>query len=188
MVFIAVVAALTGCAFSDRPQYHGLSLDPPLENDGFELISADGPVSADDFAGQYVALFFGYTNCPDVCPATLSVLRRALSQLDPDMAERVRVAFVSVDPERDTPARLVEYTSAFDDSFVGLTGTDEQISRVASSFGIYYGRAEGSDASDYLVDHTASVLLLDPNGDTRMMWSYGTDAEQIAEDLRNLLR
>ena len=181
------LVAASGCARSAPEDFNGTLIDPPLETEGFELASEEAAVSLADFEGKWTAVFFGYTNCPDICPATLSLMKRAVDQLDADEREHVEVAFVSVDPERDTPARAAEYARAFDPAFVGLTGTPEQIETVARAYGIHYARAEGTDASGYLVDHTSAILLLDPDGSLRMIWSYGTTAGEIAEDLSRLI-
>lgn len=177
----------TGC-LSPQPDYHGTYLDPPSDPVPFELASAAGPVSLSNFEGDWLMLFFGYTHCPDICPATMSILKRSVDQLDADQRTQVQVAMISVDPERDTPERLASYVSAFDQSFIGMTGTDEQIEQITSDYGIYYSRLDASEEDGYYdVDHTAAVLLLDPHSRMRMVWSYGTTAEDIASDLRHLV-
>lgn len=169
-----------------RPQLHGTFIDPAMAASDFELAAAGGPVRKSDFRGRLVVLFFGYTHCPDVCPTTMAQLARAMEMLGPD-AREVQVVMVSVDPGRDTPQRMAEYAGAFATSFVGLTGTAAEIDRVAAAFGIYHARAEGSAETGYLVDHTATVTVLDRDGNVRLLWSFGTDAEQMAADLRYLL-
>src|SRR5690625_2939132 len=139
---------------------YGTLIEPPLPAADFTLTSADGPVRLADLKGKVVVLFFGYTLCPDVCPMTLARLGQALEQLGDD-AERVQVIMVSVDPERDTPERLKEYVRAFHPSFIGVTGTEEELAAVAATYGVYFATAEGSDATNYLVDHTATTTVLD---------------------------
>lgn len=167
----------------------GSLIDPPLPAGDFVLASADGPVALGDLRGRVVVLFFGYTFCPDVCPFTLQRLRAARQLLGP-AAEEVQVVFVSVDPGRDTPERATSYARGFDPEFVGVTGTDAEIAAVASSFGIFYARAEadpgtpGDGADDYyLVDHSATVLVLDREGSIRLLWSGEVTAEEMASDL-----
>jgi len=184
---LLVLIAASGCGPTSPEEYNGTLIDPPLETDGFELTSEAETVTLADFEGKWTAVFFGYTNCPDICPATLQLMKRAVDQLEADQREQVEVAFVSIDPERDTPVRAAEYARAFDPGFIGLTGTPEQIETVARDYGIHYERAEGTDASGYLVDHTSAVLLLDPAGALRMIWSYGTTHNEIADDLRRLV-
>lgn len=180
--------ALYGLASAGPPELHGTSVDPPLEvSADLVLASADGPVRLDDFQGQIVVLFFGYTSCPDVCPLTLQRAARALELLGPE-ADEVRVVFVSVDPERDTPARAAEYTSAFGPRVTGLSGTPEQIRAAAAAFGIYHARGEPSSEGGYLVDHTVRTLVLDRDGALRLIWPDDVSAEAMAADLRYLLR
>ena len=194
----------------DAPQYHGTLLDPPLPAHDFTLQSADGPVRLKDLRGDYVAVFFGYTSCPDVCPMTLARLATALRALGPD-AQGMRVVMITVDPERDTPERLAQYTAAFGPEFIGLTGTPDEIASVAARFGIFYARAgaepagatatadepaggaeaaggAAETAAGYLVDHSATVTVLDPEGRPRLIWSPTLGAEELAEDMRTLLR
>jgi protein SCO1/2 len=191
IVFV-ILAAITGVVafniFNSRSvDLHGMLLDPPLPANDFTLTSADGPVSLDELRGKVVVLFFGYTYCPDVCPTTMVRLAHALDLLGKD-ADDVQVVMISVDPERDTPERLAEYVGAFDPSFMGLTGTPEEVAEVASAYGIYLARAEGSAATGYLVDHTSTVTVLDRNGERRLLWSFEVPAEGLESDLRVLLR
>jgi protein SCO1/2 len=137
--------------------------------------------------GKYLVLYFGYTFCPDVCPTTLNDLAKALEILGED-AEQVQVAMITVDPERDTPEHLRRYLTSFDPSFIGFTGTPEEIAAVATAYGIFYEKHEGSAATGYLVDHTATVSVIDPDGYLRMLFPFGTSSEEIAADLQTFLR
>jgi protein SCO1/2 len=168
-------------------ELHGSLLEPSLPAADFTLASDGGPVRLADLRGKVVVLFFGYTFCPDVCPTTMVRLGRALELLGKD-AERVQVVMISVDPERDTPERLGPYARAFHPSFLGLTGTREEIDAVASAYGIYHAKAEGSAATGYLVDHTANVLVLDRSGGLRLLWPFEVPAEALAADLRVISR
>jgi protein SCO1/2 len=177
-----VVPRLTPHTFS------GTLLQSPSDAHDFTLMSHTGQrVSLSDFRGKLVVLYFGYTFCPDVCPATLSEIAGALEILGED-ANEVQTIMVSVDPERDTPALLAEYVAHFDASFLGVTGTPEQIAEVATFYGIYYGKNEGSDATDYLIDHTASQIVIDEDGHLKLVFPFGTSAEDIAADLDYLLK
>lgn len=166
--------------------FHGTHLAPPMPVEEFTLEAADGPVSISEFRGKAVALFFGYTSCPDVCPTTLLRLRNALDALG-EQREDVQVVFVSVDPERDTPERASRYAQAVDPAFVGVSGTPEAIADVAGKYGIYYAKAEGSAATGYLVDHSAAITVLNRAGGAELIWSPTVTAEQMAEDLDALL-
>ena len=153
----------------------------------FELMSEGGPVSKSSFAGKYTALVFGYTHCPDFCPTTMSRMAKTVDLLG-EKATDLNVVLVTVDPERDTAAKLATYAQSFNPSFVGLTGTTEQLSALTKSIGIFSERAheDGHDAHTYLVNHTTSVILLDSKGQMRMIWSFELSPEAIAKDIRSL--
>ena len=182
-----VVGAVVVMATAREPvTWNGTHLSPPMPAAELTLESADGPVSVSDFRGRAVALFFGYTSCPDVCPTTLLRLSRALDALGEERSD-VQVIFISVDPERDSPARASTYAEAVDSGFIGLSGSPEAIAEVAARYGIYYARAEGSDATGYLVDHSATITVLNRNGRVELLWSPTVTAEEMAEDLEALL-
>ncbi len=185
---LLVSAILISGALNEPVTYHGTHLAPPMPAADFTLRSADGPVSRADLEGKVAPIFFGYTSCPDICPTTLLRLSNALERLGPDAAEDVQVVFVSVDPERDTPERATRYAQAVHPSFLGITGTPEEIADVAAQYGIYYARAEGSEATGYLVDHTGTITVLDEDGRVALLWSPDVTAEQMAEDLAALMR
>jgi protein SCO1/2 len=171
------------------PQLHGIQLQSPRVADDFTLPTSTGEtMSLSDFRGKYVVLFFGYTYCPDVCPTTLNDIQQMLKALGTDRADDVQVVMVSVDPERDTPEQLAEYLGYFDSTFIGMTGTVEEIQPVASQFGIFFERAVGSDNTNYLVDHTAAVTLIDPEGHVRMIFTYGVTGADMASDIAYLMR
>jgi len=168
--------------------FHGTVLQSPHPAPDFELTASHGQkVSLKDFDGKFVMLYFGYTFCPDVCPATLSELRGALDLLDGQSGE-VQTIMISVDPERDTPEMLAEYVTHFHPSFLGVTGTPDEIAEVATLYGIFYEAHEGTTATGYLVDHTATVMVIDQNGHLKLVFPFGTPAEDIAEDLEHLLK
>ncbi len=185
ILLLLLLLLLAGC----QPyQYHGLLLDSPVPASDVTLTSHTGePVSLSDFRGGLTALYFGYTFCPDVCPTTLSTLNQAL-ELMGDKADEVQVVMISVDPERDSPEVLASYLSNFNPDFVGLTGTPEQIASAATPFGVFFEKHEGSAATGYLVDHTASVMVLDREGRLRLVLPFETPAEEIAADLKQLLK
>lgn len=139
-----------------------------------------------DFRGKAVVLFFGYTQCPDVCPTTLATLREVMGLLGED-AKRVQVLFVTVDPERDTPELLAQYVPAFHPSFVGLYADEKGIATVAKEFKVFYARQPGSTPGSYSMDHSASSYAFDPQGRLRLLLRYGETAANVAADLRLLL-
>ncbi len=169
------------------PNFHGMVMQSPDTLNDFTLTGADGEVSLSDFRGKVTLLYFGYTFCPDVCPATMVELKKAMEELGSD-GEDVQIVMVSVDPLRDTPEKLKEYVAHFHPSFIGLTGTDEEIAAVAIPLGIFYEKHEGSAKSGYLIDHTATVAVVDKDGYLRLIYPFDTAGEDIAKDLRYLAR
>ena len=140
-----------------------------------------------DFNGKAVAIFFGFTHCPDVCPTTLSDMKRVMENLGPDSA-RLQVLFVTVDPKRDTPELLARYVPSFNASFLGLYGDDEATAKIARDFKIIYRVQPGKTADSYTLDHSAGTLIFDPQGTLRLFVDYGRlTPEQIAADIKRLL-
>ncbi|MEW6083817.1 MAG: SCO family protein [Chloroflexota bacterium] len=159
---------------------------PPAAD--FTLTRANGEVfQLNAFRGNFILLFFGYTSCPDVCPTTLAELNLALAKLEPEDAAQVKVVFVTVDPERDTPERTQEYVDNFNQTFIGLSGTESELAPVWKSFGIFRAIADGSSATGYLVDHTARVTLIDRDGKLRISFPYDASVEDIVHDLKLML-
>lgn len=153
----------------------------------FELVSADGPVKLSDFAGEYVVLYFGYTFCPDFCPATLAQMASVKEALGPN-GEVVNVVMVSVDPERDTPELLEEYVGFFDPAFIGLTGSDEAIMAAAEPLGVFYEIGEVAENKEYyLVNHTTRTFLIGPGSEPLLTWVHDTSTDDIAADLEFII-
>ncbi len=142
--------------------------------------------SLEDFHGKVVVLFFGYTHCPDVCPTTLGELGITLKRLGPD-ASKVQVLFVTLDPARDTPAVLAQYVPSFNPSFLGLTGTDEEIARAAKSFKVFYKKQESASKAGYTMDHSANTFVLDGQGRVRLLFGFGSGATPLVHDIQQLL-
>ena len=154
----------------------------------FTLDSAAGPISLSDYKGKVVAIFFGYTHCPDVCPTSLSALAQAIKQLAPDEQDRVQGVFVSVDPERDTPERTGAYAAAFHPRFAGLTGSPEAIAEVAKRYLVLYEKVAMEDsAMGYAVDHSAIVYVLDRDGVVKTVVRHSDSPAKIAQTLREVL-
>jgi protein SCO1 len=154
----------------------------------FSLIGADRkPVTDRDFRGRYMLIFFGFTHCPDICPAELQVIAQALDQLG-GKAKSVVPIFITLDPERDTPEAMANYVKSFGPNFVGLTGSPEAIASAAKAYRVAYSKIENKEsAGDYTVDHSALVYLMDPEGRYVTHFSYGLSADQMAEKLGKLL-
>jgi protein SCO1/2 len=150
----------------------------------FSLVGAEGkPVTDRDFRGRYMLIFFGFTHCPDICPAELQVIAQALEQLG-DKAKMVVPIFITLDPERDTPDAMANYVKSFGPNFVGLTGSPEAIAAAAKAYRVAYSKVENKESpGDYSVDHSALVYLMDPEGRYVTHFSYGLSADQMAEKL-----
>ncbi|CDG83642.1 SCO family protein [Janthinobacterium agaricidamnosum] len=175
---------LAGCD-SQPPHYTAIDITGAAYGPDFHL---EGPAgrrySLADFRGQYVMLFFGFTQCPDVCPTALSRAVEIRRKLGADGA-RVKVVFVSVDPERDTPALLAEYMAAFDPDFLGLHGDLAQTARAAADFKIFYKKVPSG--SSYTMDHTAITYVFDDKGKIRLAMKHEETADECAADLRSLM-
>lgn len=190
-VAIALVLLLAGAAiyeFTKPVIFYGSVIEPPKPMADFALQSDNGPVKLSDFRGKYAVVFFGFTSCPDVCPTTLARLKAALSTLDGKDASQVQVILVSVDYKRDTPESVARYTKNFDPDFIGLSGTQAQIDQVTREFGIYYKLNDPDPATGYYsVDHTATILVLNQQGELALTWT-DFQPDEMASDLKNLLR
>lgn len=153
----------------------------------FSLTDHNGKVrTLADFKGNAVLVFFGYTHCPDVCPTTLTEMANVMKQLG-TQADKVQVLFVTVDPERDTPALLAKYMPAFDSRFLGMTGDKAALQTVAKEFKVFYQKVPGTDAGSYSMDHSAGSYVFDPQGRIRLFVRHGQGADPIAHDLKVLL-
>lgn len=154
----------------------------------FSLIDQNGqPRTLADFKGKAVVLFFGYTQCPDVCPTTMFEMSKVMTQLGP-LADRVQVLFVTVDPERDTQELLAAYVPNFDKRFLGLYGNAEATAKVAKEFKVFYQKSPGKTPDSYTMDHTAASYVFDPEGRIRLYVQYGQKTDAIVHDLKILLQ
>ncbi|MCA9999080.1 MAG: SCO family protein [Anaerolineales bacterium] len=188
VVFIAV-RLVQGYPLIGPRQLHGFVMNEPAPVGDFTLTSHNGdPVSLSDFRGKLVLLYFGYTSCPDVCPMTMVELTKARESLPERFQDDVQVLMVTVDPERDTPALLANYLSHFDETFLGLTGTPEEIEAAAAPLGIFYEKRVVEDSETYFMDHTATVAVVDRQGRLRLVWPFGMPVEDVASDLGYLVR
>jgi protein SCO1 len=176
-----------GGATPDRPPGPGIIAGAPQIGGPFALVDHNGREVTDaTFRGKYLLIFFGFANCPDVCPLALDRFARVMELLGPD-AERVQPLLISVDPERDTPAVLKEYVAAFDPRIVGLTGTPEQVKAAASAYKVYFAKAETDGAAGYAVDHSAFEYLMGPDGENLYVLRSEAEPDRIAELIRREL-
>jgi len=181
-VVMAAVLFLPG-----TESFRGTVYDPPLPAAEITLARDDGSsFQLSEMRGNVVLLFFGYTSCPDVCPTTLSELRKVDDELG-NAANQVKVVFITVDPERDTPEKIQKYVSVFNPSFIGLSGSEADLAPVWQSYGVYREIDKTTTtATGYLVTHSARVYVIDQDGNMRLSYSYGTPTDDIVHDLKIL--
>jgi protein SCO1/2 len=175
--------------FPKTDTFRGTLYDPALPAPEIILNRDNGSsFRLSEQRGDVVLLFFGYTSCPDVCPTTLSELRKVKEELGSN-AEQVKVVFVTVDPERDTPEQIQKYVSIFNPAFIGLSGSVEELEPVWKNYGVYREVEQvSSSASGYLVTHSARLYLIDRDGNLRLSYSYGTPTNDIVHDLKILFK
>lgn len=192
LLFIVTAAAVVlavgaGAALLAQPYtFHGSLIDPGIPAPDFTLADQNGQAfRLGEQTGSVVLLFFGYTSCPDACPATLTQFRKVRAELGRD-SDRVRFVVVTVDPQRDTADRLRDYLAGFDPSFVGLTGSLLDLDLVYRNYGVY--QTIPIPGSAYTVDHTDRVYAIDPKGLLRLTYTADTTAGDLAQDVRHLLK
>lgn len=183
---LALIAALAQVFGGYR--FHGMLMRSDERAYNFTLTSATTgePVALSDYRGQAVLLYFGYTTCPDICPATLTDMTRA-EQLLGNLADDLQMVFVTVDPERDTPEKISDYISYFSPEMVGLVSDPETLQATAFQFGVVYEKQQVGSSAGYLVDHTATIMLIDRDGYLRVVFPFGMTPEEMADDIRYVL-
>jgi protein SCO1/2 len=187
LITLALAFALAGCERSPAPSFKAIDITGAEYAQGFDLPDADGRRrTLADFKGKVTLVFFGYTQCPDVCPTTLLEIAEVKKALGAD-GDRIQGVFVSVDPERDTPAVLKAYVDNFGAGFVALRGSMEETQAVAKAFKVYYAKVPGLAAGSYTMDHTAGAYVFDGSGKVRLFTRYGSGAEALKNDLQILL-
>jgi len=187
---LALVAALLAWTLLYwQPQPDGPATAPTLPPGGdFTLQAESGALSLSQFRGKVVLLYFGYTSCPDICPTSLTLMSIALARLGEAELAQVQGLFVSVDPPRDTPERLAQYSSHFHPNIIGITGSADQVAEVAQRYGAIYRQAEGETALGYTVDHSSATYLIDPQGRLSAILPHGTAPQEILQQVRQLLQ
>ena len=178
---------LAACGPAPKPQFSGNDISGTGLGKDLAMVDHTGQArTLADYKGKVLVVFFGFTHCPDVCPTALAQLAQA-TQLLGKRASEVRVAMISVDPERDTPEVMSRYVKAFDNDFVGLTGTPQQLQQTAKSFKAYYAKVPDRANNSYTMDHSASFYLFDKTGQARVLASGTTPAQDLAADIKSLL-
>ena len=192
VVATSALPFLSGCdapgtgSASSGGSFKGVDITGASYAKGLQLKDFNGQVrSLAEFKGKVVFLFFGFTQCPDVCPTTMAELAELRRRLGPD-GEKVQGVFVTVDPERDTPELLKGYLGSMDPSFVGLTGTPDEIKAAAKEFKVFYQKVPTQNGN-YTIDHTAGAFVFDPSGQVRLFVRYGMPVDDLVSDIRQLL-
>lgn len=189
LVAIWLLISLLACDREIKAEFRGTEITGADFGGRLELRDHHGvPRSLKDFRGRVVVVFFGYTHCPDVCPTTLSDTASAMRSLTPEEAARIQVLFVSVDPARDSAEMLKQYVPYFYPTFLGMWGSPDEVAIAAKEFRVYYRAHREPGSSGYSVDHTAGSYVLDAAGRLRLLLPFALPAEDMAHDLRLLLR
>ncbi|WP_354329119.1 MULTISPECIES: SCO family protein [unclassified Undibacterium] len=187
LIGIILVLCLSACD-KPAPQFINTDLTGLDYAKDFALTDHNGKArTLADFKGKAVAIFFGYTQCPDVCPTTMAEMATVMKQLG-SSSDKVQVLFVTIDPERDTQALLAAYVPNFDSRFLGLYGDAAATAKVAKEFKVFYQKAPGSTPSSYTMDHTAGTYVFDPEGRIRLFVRNGQSTDAIVHDLKILLQ
>lgn len=185
---VAAALLLAGCSPGDGPSFRNADVTGATFARDFALADPGGtPRTLADYRGKVVVMFFGFTQCPDVCPTALTTLAEAKRRLGAD-GDKVQGLFVTIDPERDTPELLRNYVPAFDPTFVGLRGDAAATEKVAKEFKVLYRKVPGATPETYTMDHSAGMFVFDPQGRLRLFVSHGATADALAHDIRELLR
>ena len=183
---ICAVALLTACS-AEKPAFKAIDITGAEYARQLALPDASGkPRTLADFKGKVMVVFFGFTQCPDVCPTTLAEIAEVKQKLGSD-GDKVQTVFVTVDPERDTPAVVGAYVAGFGRDFVALRGTLEQTQAAAKEFKVFFAKVPGKTAGSYTIDHTAGSFVFDPQGRVRLFIRHGGGAEAMASDIKLLL-
>lgn len=192
IIYASLIAifGFTLLACSPKPSFKNIDITGGKAfGTDFSLLDPDGNVrTLADFKGKVVVMFFGYTQCPDICPTTLTEMQQVMELMGPQ-ADKVQVLFVTVDPQRDTAAILKQYVPAFDSRFLGLRPADEAaLEKVTKDFKIYYKKVPGTTSGSYTMDHTAGSYAFDPEGHLRLYIKHAQGPETLAQDLKELLK
>jgi len=187
-LFTGATGLLVACSPEGKLQFKSIDLTGADYATGFSLADQNGQQrSMKDFAGKVVIVFFGFTQCPDVCPTTMVELAQIKKTMGTD-GDKLQVVFITVDPERDTPELLKAYMGNFDPTFIALRPTMDQLPQVAKDFKIYYKKVEGKTPGSYSVDHSAGSYVYDPKGNIRLYSRYGNDPQGLTSDFRLLFK
>ncbi len=183
--FIIFSLILASCAKNAEFKFNGSDISNANLNSSFELLSHTGEIKKiTDFKGSVVAIFFGFTHCPDICPTSMQELKFIKESLG-KQSDKLQVIFITLDPERDNQSLLNSYVPSFDKSFIGLTGSQEDINRIASQYKIFHMKVGEGDS--YTIDHYSGIYIIDKDGKIRVRHPYGSKVESIIEDIQHLI-
>ena len=186
-IFSGATGILVACS-AEKPQFKSIDLTGADYAKGFALSDQNGkPRTLQEFAGKVVVVFFGFTQCPDVCPTSMAELAEVKKLLGPD-GDKLQAIFITVDPERDTPGVLKAYMGNFDPTFIALRPTMAELPDFAKSYKVFYKKVEGRTASSYSMDHSAGSYVYDAKGQIRLYNRYGSGAEVLASDIKLLMK
>lgn len=182
----ALAAALAACDAGSQ-RFNSVDITGAEFARDFSLTDHTGARrTLSNYRGKLAVVFFGFTQCPDVCPTTLSDMAEVKKRLGKE-GDRVQVIFITVDPERDTPQLLAQYVPGFDPTFVGLRGSPEETAVVAKEFKVFYQKVPGRTETSYTIDHTAGSYVFDRDGKIRLFVRHGTDVDSLVADLKRLI-
>jgi protein SCO1/2 len=190
LIAIVVFGIAGADMFLQAYKFRGSVIDPPIAASNFTLKDQNGQTfQLSDQRSKIVLMFFGYTNCPDICPTTLLQFKQARAQLG-NQADRVRFVFVTVDPERDTAEKMKTYLGAIDPAIIGLVGSQAELEQVWKAYGVYRQKLPGQSPNDYadLIEHSGRVYLIDTQGNLRLTYPFGLTPDDVAQDVRYLLK
>lgn len=191
LVVVGILAAamlVWAFAFNEAYAVHGSEITSELPAPEIALTRADGTAfDLEAYRGRIVLVFFGYTSCPDYCPSTMADMKRLKAELG-DRADLVDVLLITVDPKRDTPERIQAYVNGFDESFIGLSGSEAELEPVWQGYGVYREITDSHHDSSYSVDHSTRIYLIDKSNHLRVTYTFGTAVQDLADDVRYLLR
>ena len=186
-LFSGATVTLVAC-FAEKPQFKSIDLTGADYAKGFALSDQNGkPRTLQDFTGKVVVVFFGFTQCPDVCPTSMAELAEVKKLLGPD-GDKLQAVFITIDPERDTPDVLKAYMGNFDPTFIALRPTLAELPDFAKSYKVFYKKVEGRTATSYSMDHSAGSYVFDAKGQIRLYNRYGSGAEALASDIKLLMK
>ncbi len=184
---VLLVGVLAACELKSKPELVATDITGADFAQSIDLVDHNGKRrTLDEFKGKAIALFFGYTHCPDVCPTTMTDMKQTMKLLGP-RADEVQVLFVTLDPERDTQKVLSEFVPSFDKRFIGLRGTPEEIEATAKTFKIFANKVKAEGKAGYTIDHSAGMYVFDKNGKIRLYVDYGQKPADIASDIKTIL-